>query len=157
MFVERQRDWILRTRERLSKKAESSAFLPQNSDIPSDNVAMDKYVERLRLEARTILPGRLAELSRYASEKTGMDFSFNRVTIKHNCSNWGSCSRKRNINLNLNLMRPTVTPVLRDYVLLHELCHLQVPNHGPRFHALLEQVCPGHRALSRQLSCYRLI
>ncbi len=106
-------------------------------------------VAELRKAARDYLPGRLAEL---ASEH---GFSYNSVRIKHNVSNWGSCSAKGNINLNLNLMR--LPEELRDYVMLHELCHLKQLNHGPEFHALLESVCPGHRELQKQLRNYRLI
>ncbi|MDY5407408.1 MAG: M48 family metallopeptidase, partial [Candidatus Cryptobacteroides sp.] len=51
----------------------------------------------------------------------------------------GSCSRAGNINLNLNLVR--LPEPLCDYVILHELCHLKEPNHGPKFHAMLEQLC----------------
>ena len=82
-------------------------------------------------------------------------FRYNRVAIKNNSSNWGSCSELGNINLNLNLMR--LPEQLRDYVMLHELCHLRYMNHGPEFHALLESVCPGHRNLARELKGYRLI
>ena len=106
-------------------------------------------VERLRAEAKAALPPRLAELAaRYG-------FTYNKVRIKHNSSNWGSCSELGNINLNLNLMR--LPEHLRDYVMLHELCHLRYLNHGPEFHALLESVCPGHRALNRELRSYKLI
>ena len=105
-------------------------------------------VEALRAQAKAELPPRLAELA------ARHGFSYNRLTIKNNVSNWGSCSAKGNINLNLRLV--TLPPELRDYVLLHELCHLQYLNHGPQFHALLEQVCPGHRALARQLKAYRI-
>ena len=69
-------------------------------------------------------------------------------------SNWGSCSELGNINLNLNLMR--LPEHLRDYVMLHELCHLRHLDHGPEFHALLESLCPGHRALNRELRSYKL-
>lgn len=106
-------------------------------------------VEALRVQAREYLPGRVAELASLHG------FSYNRVAIKHNVSNWGSCSSKGNINLNLNLMR--LPSELRDYVILHELCHLRQMNHGPEFHALLESVCPGHRALSRELKSWKLI
>ena len=102
----------------------------------------------MRLKAKRILPQRLAELAGKYS------FEYNQVRIKHNVSNWGSCSRKGNINLNLNLVR--VPEDLRDYVILHELCHLRHPNHGPDFHALLESLCPGHRAKERELRHYRL-
>lgn len=106
-------------------------------------------VAALRAGARSFLPGRVAELAALHG------FSYNRVFIKHNVSNWGSCSSKGNINLNLNLMR--LPQELRDYVILHELCHLRHMNHGPEFHALLESVCPGHRELSRKLKDYRLV
>ncbi len=105
-------------------------------------------VEALRARARAELPPRLAELAALHG------FRYNRVTIKNNVSNWGSCSVRGNINLNLRLV--TLPPELRDYVMLHELCHLKEMNHGPAFHALLEQVCPGHRALARALRAYRI-
>ena len=106
-------------------------------------------VKQLRAEAKAYLPARLRELA----DLNG--FRFNQVRIKHNVSNWGSCSVKGNINLNLNLMR--LPEELRDYVMLHELCHLKHLNHGPEFHALLESVCPEHRRLQRQLKDYKLI
>ena len=106
-------------------------------------------VAELRKQAKAYLPGRLAELAAQHG------FSYNQVRIKHNVSNWGSCSVKKNINLNLNLMR--LPEELRDYVMLHELCHLKYMNHGKEFHALLESVCPNHKALRRQLRDFKLL
>ena len=106
-------------------------------------------VVELRKQAKAYLPGRLAELAAQHG------FSYNQVRIKHNVSNWGSCSVKKNINLNLNLMR--LPAELRDYVMLHELCHLKYMNHGKEFHALLESVCPNHKELRRQLRDFKLI
>jgi hypothetical protein len=92
----------------------------------------DAEIEALRKQARRELPVRLAELAaRYG-------FRYNRVAIKHNASNWGSCSTMGNINLNLNIVR--LPKVLQDYVLLHELCHLRHHDHGHAFHLLLEHV-----------------
>lgn len=106
-------------------------------------------VAALRAAAKAYLPGRLKELA----DANG--FTFNQVRIKHNVSNWGSCSVKGNINLNLNLMR--LPEHLRDYVMLHELCHLKQMNHGPEFHALLESLCPDHKALRAELKTWKLI
>lgn len=95
-----------------------------------------ELIEQLRAKAKAELPSRLKELAdRYG-------FTYNRVTIKHNSTNWGSCSARNNINLNLNLMR--LPQVLRDYVLLHELCHLRHHDHGDAFHLLLEHLCTDH-------------
>ena len=104
---------------------------------------------QLRAAAKAYLPGRLRELA------AQYGFEFNQVRIKHNVSNWGSCSSKKNINLNLNLMR--LPAELRDYVMLHELCHLREMNHGPEFKALLASVCPDWQRLRAELKGYRLI
>ena len=105
-------------------------------------------VEQMRAQAKASLPPRLKELA----DEHG--FTYNRVTIKNNISNWGSCSVRGNINLNLRLV--TLPQPLQDYVMLHELCHLKEMNHGPKFHALLESLCPDHRTLEKDLRQYKL-
>ena len=116
------REWVLKTMERQKSVRESASA-----------AAVDpEQVEAMRKEAKELLPRRLSELA----ERYG--FSYGRVFIKHNSSNWGSCSALGNINLNLNLVR--LPQLLRDHVILHELCHLKHPNHGPEFHALLERL-----------------
>ena len=119
-FFRLKRDWVLETMRRQKDRMK---------DVP---VAAPGEVEALRRQAKAELPLRLAELaSRYG-------FTYNKVTIKHNSSNWGSCSTRNNINLNLNIVR--LPKVLQDYVLLHELCHLRHHDHGHAFHLLLEHV-----------------
>lgn len=96
----------------------------------------DVLVDVLRQEAKAYLPARLEMLARR------FGFKYAKVFIKHNLTNWGSCSSKGNINLNLNLLR--LPEHLADYVILHELCHLREPNHGPGFHALLVRILTEH-------------
>ena len=120
---EEHRGWVIRTIDRQRSMLSLSG---------NNGAATAGQVEAMRKEARMLLPQRLSELAkRYA-------FSYGRVFIKHNSSNWGSCSARGNINLNLNLVR--LPEPLRDHVILHELCHLRHPNHGPEFHALLERL-----------------
>ena len=116
----------------VSPSAHSGSGFSAPNVIPQ-KALRDVLVEVLREEAKILLPQKLS----YFSDQYG--FHFHKVTIKHNSSNWGSCSRAGNINLNLNLIR--LPEPLCDYVLLHELCHLKELNHGPRFHALLERLC----------------
>ena len=100
-FFESRKDWVLATVEK------------QNRALGNEPVPGPEEIEAMRAEARRVLPARLKELADEYS------FTYNQVRIKHNVSNWGSCSRKGNINLNLNLVR--LPGELRDYVLLHEL------------------------------------
>ena len=127
-FLEARREWA---REALERAGARNADLPEGEDI-----------ESLRAKAKAALPPRLADLAaRYG-------FRYHRVTIKHNTSNWGSCSSKGNINLNLNLMR--VPRPLQDYILLHELTHLRHADHGPAFHAELERLLADHVSRNRE-------
>jgi predicted metal-dependent hydrolase len=88
-----------------------------------------------RWEANHYLPGRISELAR------AHGFSFNRITIRDNRSNWGSCSSRNNISLNLHLMK--LPDHLIDYVLLHELVHTKVKNHSAAFWSMLDSVTGG--------------
>ena len=121
-FLESRREWVSAALERTRGR---NADLPEGEDV-----------ESLRAQAKAYLPGRLHELA----DRHG--FRYNRVTVKHNTSNWGSCSSKGNINLNLNLMR--VPRPLQDYILLHELTHLRHADHSTAFHAELERLLVDH-------------
>ena len=55
--------------------------------------------------------------------------------------NFGSMSRQGVLTLNLTLLRKPLELV--DYVIIHELCHLEHMNHGRRFYALLDDMMPS--------------
>lgn len=101
-----------------------------------DRMISDAIIKVLRKEAKIFLP----QYAAYLAGRYG--FSFNKITIKNNLTNWGSCSTKGNINLNLHLVR--IPRDLCDYVILHELCHLKEMNHGEGFHKLFEDICSRH-------------
>ncbi len=56
---------------------------------------------------------------------------------------WGSCSAAGVITLNSHLVK--APPVCIDYVIAHELCHLQEPDHGKAFYTLQDELFPGWR------------
>jgi predicted metal-dependent hydrolase len=119
-FFQTRRGWVLET------------MAKQKERFKDVTVPTGEEIEELRRRAKKELPPRLAEFaSRYG-------FLYNRVAIKHNATNWGSCSARGNINLNLSIVR--LPKILQDYVLLHELCHLRHHDHGHGFHLLLEHV-----------------
>ncbi|MEE0435292.1 MAG: M48 family metallopeptidase [Peptococcaceae bacterium] len=65
-----------------------------------------------------------------------------RLTIRTQRTRWGSCSAKGAISLNALLMLAPET--VRDYVVVHELCHLKEMNHSSRFWAEVARVLPTY-------------
>ena len=96
-------------------------------------------LRRLRQRAKEALPLRTAQIAAAMRTLHKRPFAYQRVAIKMNKTNWGSCSAKNNINLNLAL--PLLPDALRDYVIIHELCHLEHHNHSEEFHRLLNSSC----------------
>jgi predicted metal-dependent hydrolase len=98
--------------------------------------------ETYRREAKEYLPSRLHDLA------DSFGFQFNKVAIKDAKTRWGSCSMQKNINLSLHLMK--LPYHLIDYIILHELCHTRVMNHGKDFYKLLDSVTEGKTMVLRK-------
>ena len=98
-------------------------------------------------QAATLIPPRVAELA------APLGLRFRSVAIADQRTQWGSCSRAGRLRFNWRLV--LAPPAVLDYVIIHELSHLQVPNHSPRFWRFVETACPSyatHRAWLRQNS-----
>ncbi len=81
------------------------------------------------------------------SARTGLVYS--NLRFKNTKTRWGSCSEKRTINLNIQMM--FLPKHLSSHVLLHELCHLTHLNHSKDFWKLVESFEPNYKALEREL------
>ncbi len=103
-------------------------------------------IRALRKEAEQLLPLRLRQLA----ERSG--FSYNSVGVKQLKSRWGSCSSTQDITLNLFLMQ--LPWHLIDYVLLHELTHTKVMQHGSPFWRELESHVPHAKRLRKEIANY---
>jgi len=81
-----------------------------------------------------------------------LELKYNKVSIKSQSSRWGSCSKKGNLNFNLLLAAAPLEVI--DYVMIHELTHLAVLDHSPRFWRLVEQVDPEYKKHKEWLASY---
>jgi len=71
------------------------------------------------------------------------------MTIRHMKKQWGSCSPLGRISLNWNLVKAPLDCI--DYVITHELCHLQEHNHSKKFYALMKQYASGWKQIKEKL------
>jgi predicted metal-dependent hydrolase len=129
-------DWIARHLRRLAEM-ERSAGQPQ------------LLAPINRAVVRRVIVDRLAELARRHG------FDYNRVYVRNQKTRWGSCSAQNNINLNVNLIR--LPAALRDYVILHELVHTRIKNHGLQFWDELERYVNGCRQVDKMLTQYEFM
>jgi predicted metal-dependent hydrolase len=102
--------------------------------------AVERHWRRL---AETELPKRCRELAALHGLLPS------RVSVRDQRSRWGACSSRRSITLNWRLLQ--MPPAVSDYVILHELAHLEHPNHSRRFWRKVAAICPEWRASERWL------
>lgn len=67
--------------------------------------------------------------------------TYGNITLRSQHTRWGSCSGKGNLSFNCLLM--LAPEAVRDYVVVHELCHRREMNHSKAFWQLVESAFPG--------------
>ncbi len=93
--------------------------------------------------ARKLITARLEYFNQF------YNLTYHRVSIKDQRRCWGSCSSKGNLNFSYKLL--FLPACLRDYVILHELCHLHVLNHSAAFWDTMLPVMPDYKERSQAL------
>ena len=73
-----------------------------------------------------------------------------KVTVKEQRRRWGSCSSLTGA-LHFNWRLVMAPPAVLDYVVVHELAHLEHPNHARGFWALVARHAPNYKACRRWL------
>jgi hypothetical protein len=76
-------------------------------------------------------------------------FDYGFFSIKKMRTRWGSCSANGNMSFNYKLL--FLSEELQDLVIVHELCHLKVRNHGKDFWKLVSLAKPQFIALNEEL------
>ena len=166
-FIQEKTDWILRSREKLKaikpipKKAyvdgERFLFLGQEYElrlVPPQRPAL-KFDGGFTLSTSAQERGELAFTKWYKTQ--ALTIFTERVNhyanlhglipkeVKVNSAKtrWGSCTSAGTLNFTWRLVMAPLEVI--DYVVLHELAHLKVKNHSPRFWKLVESLCPDFK------------
>ena len=125
-FVMRKLDWIKKQQSKFFNKV--NVIELTKSASPEDKIKIKKQVEHL-------------------GNKYG--YTYGKITLKTMRTRWGSCTSQNNINLNIGLI--ALTDELRDYIILHELVHTKIKNHGKEFWSELGNIIYNPKLLGRKL------
>ena len=100
--------------------------------------ARGRMLDWYRGQARRVLEARVAHFK----PRQGVEPAI--IRVKQQKRRWGSCSAKGALNFNWQLI--LAPPEILDYVVVHELCHLIVLNHSPRFWGHLQGILSDYDA-----------
>jgi predicted metal-dependent hydrolase len=132
-FIDLKRAWILVKQkfvsERLGKRKARQL------------TAAEEILYRAR--AREII----TERCEYFAQKMGLRYSA--IRINGAKKRLGSCSAKNSLNFTWRLVLAPLRVI--DYVVIHELCHIEVKNHSARFWNKVRDFCPSYREEKRWL------
>jgi predicted metal-dependent hydrolase len=98
----------------------------------------------LKLHAQWIIERKATQ----HAKKIGVKYE--KINIKDHKERWGSVSKNKSININLSIL--CAPPKIIDYVIVHELCHLKIPDHSPKYWNLLYKMMPDYETHKEWLS-----
>ena len=132
-FIRSRRDWIDKSAAKI--RAMAAAY-------PEPESKAEKEARRRELK------NRIEERLPYIEEVTGLRCSG--WTVRDMKTRWGSCNTKTR-HINLSLMLALRSDAELDYVILHELVHTVVPDHGKDFYAMMDRYMPGWKQIRKEL------
>lgn len=96
---------------------------------------------------------KLTERCVFHGKRLGLEFA--KVSVTNAEKRWGSCNPKaRSLNFNWRLIMAPVEVI--DYIVIHELCHLEHPNHSPEFWRKVESISPHYKSSEEWLDKNRV-
>lgn len=150
----RQRSWtsgseltVLGRRVRLELRPLTDGRRRRRAALTADALRLDLPIDEF-LDPRPALErwlrgfagGHLRERTRAFGCALGLQPG--RILVGERRTRWGSCSGRGTISYCYRLVMAPAAVV--DAVVIHELCHLVHPDHGPRWRAMVEAACPQH-------------
>lgn len=146
-YLGRQYRLMVTVGERSHVRAHSGRLHVEVRD-PHDHALVRRVVaDWFSQRARTVIPQRVAQLT---SQPAFTGLQPTGVAVRAMKTRWGSCSASGRLLLNSQLIALPTSAI--DYVIAHELCHLRVAKHGPRFDRVIARVMPDWRERHERLS-----
>jgi len=130
-FIKKKANWIFNKLNYFNNLKNNIIYLPKHN----------YFIEKIK--CYNLILNKINEINK------NYNFKFNKIKVKRQKSRWGSCSKKRNLNFNYKIV--FLPEKLRDYIIIHELCHLQELNHSKKFWELVGKTIPEYKSIRSEL------
>lgn len=117
-------------------------FFAQHPEPVTPRGTRQDFLEHKKV-ALALITQKVQQLSRI------YDVKYRRVMVKNQKTRWGSCSKKGSLSFNYRIL--FLSEQAQDYIVAHELCHLQEFNHSPKFWHLVAQISPNYKLIRGEL------
>jgi predicted metal-dependent hydrolase len=153
-WIERRLRELDRAREQLARRGGTVPYLGRGLLLEPEagRLRVVRRDERLLVPAGDPRPALERFYRRAARAEVGARLdracaltgaTYRGLTIRGQRTRWASCSASGRMSFNWRLL--LAPERVLEYVIWHEVCHLEIADHSPRFWALLEQRWPGYR------------
>ena len=139
---------------RRATRAQAEAFVRARADWMQEAMrespmaqadrAEKEEVEAWRGVVGAVVPGLVEKWAPIMGVRVG------KLAYRNMRSRWGSCQPETG-RICINIRLALYPPECLEYVVVHELCHLIVPAHGPKFWAEVEKYLPNWRQAAQKL------
>ncbi|MDX4057818.1 DUF45 domain-containing protein [Aliarcobacter skirrowii] len=141
-LIYRKKDWLIENiQKQNSKKLNENEFLYFGekkllSDFQIKN--LDKFYKE---EIQKIIPSLVEKYSNL------MQLYPTKISYRKNRRTWGSCNFKNELNFNILLAKYPIFII--EYIVIHELAHIQHKNHSKDFYFLVEKFSPNYKKIEK--------
>lgn len=132
-YILQKSDWVLAKLKIFKNRTTNSIF---------SKTSANEYAQ-LKEAALKLAQRKVAEFNQQ------YNLSYRRISIRNQKTRWGSCSKAGNLNYNYRIV--LLPEKLADYIIVHELCHLQKFNHSRRFWDLVAQTLPDYKQRRKEI------
>lgn len=130
------------TERRRSNSIEDKVYLAEH--LVDRTSVQDQLKKALKSEFRSILE---EKIDKYIDE---IDSDYKQIYVRDQQTRWGSCSSKQNLSFNWRLILGPEH--VMEYVVVHELVHLEIKNHNEEFWSRVRELYPQYKKSNQWLS-----
>lgn len=146
-LINRQKEWIVNRRDVfLRKEKNKNSYLLLGERYSLEKVKEEELDKLYKEKAKELIPKLVEEFA------NKMSLYPTSIKYRKNKRTWGSCNYKNGLNFNILLTQFPLEVI--EYVVIHELAHIEHKNHSKAFWALVKRYCKDYKQREKLLKSF---